>query len=152
MSQPQTLGGSIIQEWQQWWHPHPQHHEVKFLANVLKKCQTWMRRTVKVANTMDVIVDVLSKSRLGWDRRWRSYDVDVMEQVQVKRLKVAWFLFLVFKSSEGHKGKKCLSKSRERHVLWVPLGISSGAWWNTQHCTILINRYTQSTFLLLRYP
>jgi hypothetical protein len=36
-------------------------------------------------------------------------------------LKVAWFLFLVnfFESSEGHKGKKCLSKSREMHVFWV---------------------------------
>jgi hypothetical protein len=40
-------------------------------------------------------------------------------------LKVAWFLFLVnfFESSEGHKGKKCLSKSRETHVFWVPSSI-----------------------------
>jgi hypothetical protein len=41
-------------------------------------------------------------------------------------LKVAWFLFLVnffFESSEGHKGKKCLSKSREMHVFWVPSSI-----------------------------
>jgi hypothetical protein len=36
-------------------------------------------------------------------------------------LKVAWFLFLVnfFESPEGHKWKKCLSKSRETHVFLV---------------------------------
>jgi hypothetical protein len=42
-------------------------------------------------------------------------------------LKVAWFLFLVFfRALMGHKGKKCLSKSRETHAFWVTSSIYNG--------------------------